>query len=101
MASFFTAKSGSPLTARKVNVAEFFESAVTLPTVSDHLRARFDEVCHEGVQRCRRCIGQRPHPATAEPFRFQDFYGDAGQDFLGDALSKALEESARGAETGR
>jgi len=73
---------GSALAAREVDVAEFFKSAVALPTVGDHLRSRLHEICHEGVQRCRRCIGERSHPAAAEPSWFQNFHSDAGQDFL-------------------
>ena len=41
-----------------------------------------DVIGHERVQRDGRRIGQRPHPAPAEPRRFPDLHRDAGEHLL-------------------
>ena len=76
------AGSGGALAAPVVDVVELVESAVALPDVGYHRRARFDVIRHEAVQRRRRCIGERRDPAPVHPLRHPNLDCNAGQGLL-------------------
>ena len=81
-ARILAAGSGRPLATSGMDIAELLEPAVARPAIGDHRRARRNVICHEGVQRGGRRIGQRQHPAPADAFRRLDLHGDAGQHLL-------------------
>ena len=81
-AGVLAAGSGRPLATSVMDIADLLEPAVARPAVGDHRRARLNVICHEGVQRGGRRIGQRQHPAPADAFRRLDLHGDAGQHLL-------------------
>ena len=89
LAGILPAGPGGPLAAPLVDVAEFLQPLVALPAVGDDSRARLDVIGHERVQRDGRRIGQRPHPAPAEPRRFPDLHRDAGEHLLAPGAAAA------------
>src|SRR6266511_5924189 len=82
LVGILAAGTGRPLAAPVVDVAEPLQPAVARPPVGDDHRARLYVIGDEGVQRGTRGVGERRHPAPAEPLRLPDLHGDAGQDLL-------------------
>jgi len=81
-AGVLSAGAGGPLAAPVVDVAERVQPAVALPGIGDYRGSRLDVVGDEGMRRVRGRIGQRRHPAPADPLRLADLDSDAGQDLL-------------------
>src|SRR5581483_4941136 len=83
------AEAGGSLAAAVVEVAEVVQSEVAVPVVGDDRGAWFHVISDEAVQRLRRPIRERCHPAPAETLRPSDLDRDASQHLLAACPSAA------------